>query len=1114
MGPTRKSRSNKRYSYINEVSKSRDGDSVSKKGQRKKKLSNMLGNEWSEEELERFYTAYRKHGKDWKKVATAVRNKSSDMVEALYTMNRAYLSLPEGTASVVGLIAMMTDYYSNLVRTDSEQGSPDGVGTSRKPKKRGPAKAQASKASGNLLHPQGISAPYDCLPFLKKRRSGGTRPRAVGKRTPRFTVAHSYEDVNGEKYFSPSRLALRLKRESDDDEVAHEIALALASASQRAGSPESSQTPNRRRIGDMPSPMTNAKRMHAELEMSGDMDDDDLEESMEADNGGYSRHYTMESRGVGPSARRGRKSYAKKGDFDDDDINYLDDIREACSGTEEGLVGRRKFDDEITDSKVSRSRKRSKKALFRKDEVSALDALQTLANMSLMMPDDEIDQSVQFKEEDDHVDESGLLEPLPTNQKKERRKSSGVRVKGNQLKLSRTSKASDEVKQESQQPASKVSRKKQKTIPSRIQKSDAQLNESQEVEAKDAPKEPVVKSKRSSQNATPKASLADLRREANETAMSALQLPMSSHVNFAAKRIKRKIDLEKPQKIDDIKLSDDTLLDLKEKVSNCLLNPRLRRLCTFEWFYSAIDYPWFAKREFVEYLYHVGLGHVPRLTRVEWGVIRSSLGKPRRFSEQFLKEEKEKLNQYRNSVRAHYTELRSGTREGLPTDLAKPLSVAQRVIAIHPSTREIHDGSVLTVDHDKCRIQFDRPELGVEFVLDIDCMPLNPVENMPTAMSGYSSVVNKLFENFNDLRMNVQQQVATKDQRLEGYMLKSSIQNPSLPSPTNYMLCNLLKQVTPTIGDAQTKSVAKETGGNQQTVNSVMSVTMGQNHAVEQNTVKEDDVQAIAAFTRALDKKQAILEELKRMHDDVSEDKTDSLSALKESEPFKKIYAAVLTQLSESNAQLESALTRVRQRNTYPGSCPPPWAKSTHSQVDSVGMLTSSADRSANKSQESGHVTEIVESSRTKANSMVDAAIRAMKSLKLGGNNFEKIEEAIDYVNDRVALDDSHTRVPLRSSTNIDSNGSLSVLTTDSKIGLTTTNEIPIPSELISNCVATLFMIQKCTERQFPPADVAAILDSAVTSLKPSCSQNLPVYDEIQKCMGIIRNQIMALVPT
>ena len=30
----------------------------------------MLGSQWSEEELEGFYEAYRKHGKDWKKVST------------------------------------------------------------------------------------------------------------------------------------------------------------------------------------------------------------------------------------------------------------------------------------------------------------------------------------------------------------------------------------------------------------------------------------------------------------------------------------------------------------------------------------------------------------------------------------------------------------------------------------------------------------------------------------------------------------------------------------------------------------------------------------------------------------------------------------------------------------------------------------------------------------------------------------------------------------------------------------------------------------------------------------------------------------------------------------
>lgn len=35
----------------------------------KRKLSDMLGPQWSKQELERFYEGYRKHGKDWRKVS-------------------------------------------------------------------------------------------------------------------------------------------------------------------------------------------------------------------------------------------------------------------------------------------------------------------------------------------------------------------------------------------------------------------------------------------------------------------------------------------------------------------------------------------------------------------------------------------------------------------------------------------------------------------------------------------------------------------------------------------------------------------------------------------------------------------------------------------------------------------------------------------------------------------------------------------------------------------------------------------------------------------------------------------------------------------------------------
>ncbi|KAL6269684.1 hypothetical protein ACE6H2_026595 [Prunus campanulata] len=152
----------------------------------------------------------------------------------------------------------------------------------------------------------------------------------------------------------------------------------------------------------------------------------------------------------------------------------------------------------------------------------------------------------------------------------------------------------------------------------------------------------------------------------------------------------------------------------------CLSQYQVLRWCAFEWFYSAIDYLWFAKREFVEYLDHVGLGHVPRLTHVEWGC---------------LKEEKEKLNQYRESVRTHYAELNAGTREGLPTDLARPLSVGQHVIAFHPRAREIHNGIVLTVNHSRCSVQFDQPELGVEYIMTVHDSGISKYKYMKDSLS-------------------------------------------------------------------------------------------------------------------------------------------------------------------------------------------------------------------------------------------------------------------------------------------------------------------------------------------------------------------------------------------
>ncbi|XP_057539236.1 protein ALWAYS EARLY 3 isoform X2 [Amaranthus tricolor] len=1147
MAPTRKSRSvNKRFPYPSEISPSKDGESANKSNKRKRKVSDMLGPQWSKEELQSFYEAYRKYGKDWKKVATAVRNRTIEMVEALYTMNRAYLSLPEGTASVVGLIAMMTDHYSVLEGSDSEQESNDGVEIPRKPQKRTRGKLHPNMAGNfsDVSHSQSVASSYGCLSLLKKKRSGGNQPRAVGKRTPRVPVRYTYDKDNIGRYISPVRQGLK-KLDVADEDVAHEVALALAEASHRGGSPQISQTPNKRREVTSKLPVGLGERLCSESEMTSaknignEVNDDGCEGSLgstEGDNN-FSREKRQSGarKGVGTVAQqKAKRSYGKKVEVEDSEHHYGDDIKEACSGTEGGQkypsfelkLGPETRDLTCTRSSGQTSKKRSKKVLFGGDEGVALDALQALADLSLLMPSSaaEAESAVPIKKENE-VDVDKFRQPDTVNtSQRVKPKASPSKKKGDQsVPQSRGSESTKYTPGKASSPNSSpvtepkdsnVRKRKSKPYVSRNATSEfrmqADTNTVPEMEFSDQGMKSANKSRRLSHNASQQlgqlvriaehsSSSTDIRKDVDDSAISSIQASEITKINTPTKsRSRRKMDKSLIIKADTFvneqpniseQFYHDKTMHLKETLCNCLLNHRVRKWCIYEWFYSAIDYPWFAKSEFVEYLYHVGLGHVPRLTRVEWGVIRSSLGKPRRFSEQFLKEEKEKLAYYRESVRSHYTELRMGKREGLPTDLARPLTVGQRVIAIHPRSREIHNGNVLTVDHNRCRVQFDRPELGVEFVKDIDCMPLYPSENIPTSLIRHNACKDKFCEALKQFSASQRSEDRMKEENLiiDPSQKVGSLEGPSNVSPI-YVMSNLPKQAK----EGYVSPMSYKKNGHIEVISPQQAPTLQQSSGSPMQT-KEADIRALAELTRALDKKNALVTELKRMNDDVSEDST-----LKNVDSFKKQYAAVLVQLNEVLEQVSSALICLRQRNTYQGNSVVPWQKTKISLEDHgniVGSVGPLNGLPGNTQGTGSHACEIVDTSRIKARRMVDDALQAVTSLKVEVDSVQTIEEnqssscTSTVVNSDLALDSKSNCASVRC-------------------------EPHIPSELIANCVATLLMIQKCTERQFPPAEVAQILDLAVTSLQPRSSQNIPIYTEIQKCMGIIRSQILALIPT
>ncbi|XP_015570600.1 protein ALWAYS EARLY 2 isoform X2 [Ricinus communis] len=1098
MPPARKKSVNKRS--LNDVSPGKAvKNSIKNKEQAtgKRRLTDKLGPRWSEAELQRFYKAYRVHGVDWKKVAAEVANRSVEMVHALYKMNKAYLSLPEGTASVVGLIAMMTDHYSTLEVSDSEGESNDVPGMIRRPQKCKRAKVQVSASKEVLLQSHSIASTDGYLSLLKKGTFNGDQPRAVGKRTPRVAISR-------ENFESLKKKDQKSENDDNDDEVAHVAALALTEALQRGSSPQVSRTPHRRTERIESSSVRGwdkmSKSFHMKLhDTSADEEWIECHTRRGAHSGTYARDTSsladMEGMGTVEVHRKGKKFYGHKVKVEEILNCQSDDGGEACSGTEEGpkvngIKG--KVDIEELNVKIDKSspqvRKKRRDKHFSGDEFSALDALRTLASLSVM----ESESSVQLNEERPAVnmdDKCSIPETTSTIHCKDRAKP----LRRNQKVLHGLGEVEDTTSRNAKlgrhttayakpvsvankrpQSISNNTKKRKRSLISKASNAEAPTNSqlSKPLKAETVDEEEIIstlKGKLTCQaSAVSEQAKAvgvsvgsfsgDRASSANDVAISTEQVPVASQVTLPTRKTsRRKRDLKRAFNPKDGYSSEnilktrvnrysisgkDAVLHFKEKLSSCLSSPMVRRWCTFEWFYSAIDYPWFAKREFVEYLNHVGLGHIPRLTRVEWGVIRSSLGKPRRFSEHFLTEEREKLKQYRDSVRKHYTELSTGIREGLPTDLAKPLSVGERVIALHPKTRELYDGSVLTVDHDRCRIQFDCPEVGVEFVKDIDCMPLNPYDNMPEALRRRTFAF------------------ISKELQVNGHPTRH-LEN--LQTPANM----LVKQVQVRIrmlSNVDTKCLQVKPGS----IDIVSAqVAHSQLSAAAQVQANEVDIRALSELNHTLDRKSSF----------------------------------------------------------NPGNTLPPWMKPP---VDCSfsGVLPSTHHNLV--SQESGStVVEIVRGSRKKAHTMIDAAVQAISSVKEGEDAFVKIEEALDSIDKRQVGSESKLQV-IRSSEQgnsillhnnqlISSTSELQVITNacaPKSHDNSEKTEAVIPSELITSCVAALLMIQTCTERQYPPADVAQLIDSAVTSLHPCCPQNLPIYREIQMCMGRIKTQILALIPT
>ena len=171
-------------------------------------------------------------------------------------------------------------------------------------------------------------------------------------------------------------------------------------------------------------------------------------------------------------------------------------------------------------------------------------------------------------------------------------------------------------------------------------------------------------------------------------------------------------------------------------------NERTRKWALAEWFMPGTDEDWFARNDFKRFAKHCDINETAwsKKSRKKWRDVRKSLGKVRRLSIPFLRDERIRLEYHRNAARAKVEANLKGkmlSKEEIeklaaPNDTAElipipePFIVGQRVLAKHPLAKRAYVGSVLTVSKLNIRVQFDDPQLGSELIKDIDVMRLGP----------------------------------------------------------------------------------------------------------------------------------------------------------------------------------------------------------------------------------------------------------------------------------------------------------------------------------------------------------------------------------------------------
>jgi len=496
---------------------------------------------------------------------------------------------------------------------------------------------------------------------------------------------------------------------------------------------------------------------------------------------------------------------------------------------------------------------------------------------------------------------------------------------------------------------------------------------------------------------------------------------------------------------------------------------RARRWAACEWFHPPVDAAFLRSAQgdaFAQWLQHVGLAGVSRLRRAEWRLVRAPLGRPRRLSLAFLREQREALEGARAVARAAYEELKTIGRLGgpacgfprgaLPPQVPPPLAVGDRVLAVHPRSRGVHPGSLLTVDARRLRVRFDRLDLGSEAVRDTDvaAVPLGAsagghgAGGAPCAAGGAHLALRSHNHPASTLAALSPQAAPAAARALYGSDAPEAV-----------------AAVTAVAAAAAAAARGAIPGSPQEAAHAAARAVCSASHAA--------DASCLAALASALERKEALLTELRAMN---AEAASAGAPAVALPESFQRAYAAMVLALRTANEGVEAGLNALHARKQFHDGGTGGGAQRQLALVHVPGhALSANAEQLARigGGVRGGAVRDGGATAHPGGGGSASTAARMLASAR---------DDAAQLVAGACAGGDK------------DGGGD----------GFAA-------SQLVSSCVAALLLLRSLSDAPgaLPRAAVAGALEAAAAALRPKAHANHPLYQQVLATLAEIQEQLI-----